>query len=91
MYNRQYAEDNYLLSLQCFYRFSISSTLMTSLSSSLPLIVMIVGDVSERALREIYLKPFQIAVKDANPWALMTSCVSFNVSSCAIIFLEVNT
>ncbi|KAI0057569.1 glycoside hydrolase family 3 protein [Artomyces pyxidatus] len=30
------------------------------------------GDVSERALREIYLKPFQIAIKKANPWALMT-------------------
>lgn len=29
--------------------------------------------VSERALREIYLKPFQMAVKNANPKALMTS------------------
>lgn len=29
--------------------------------------------VSERALREIYLKPFEIAVKKSNPWALMTS------------------
>ncbi|ONH64904.1 putative beta-glucosidase I [Cyberlindnera fabianii] len=29
--------------------------------------------VSERALREIYLKPFEIAIKKSNPKALMTS------------------
>lgn len=29
--------------------------------------------ITERALREIYLLPFQIAVKDSNPGALMTS------------------
>ncbi|KAL3450806.1 glycoside hydrolase superfamily [Aspergillus insuetus] len=34
------------------------------------------AQVTERALREIYLKPFEIAVKKAKPWALMTS---FNI------------
>jgi beta-glucosidase-like glycosyl hydrolase len=29
--------------------------------------------VSERALREIYMKAFELAVREANPWAIMSS------------------
>lgn len=29
--------------------------------------------VAERPLRELYLRPFEMAVREANPWALMTS------------------
>ena len=31
------------------------------------------SNVSERALREVYLLPFQIALREANPKAIMTA------------------
>ena len=31
------------------------------------------SEVDERTLREIYLEPFRIAIRDANPWAVMSA------------------
>jgi len=34
--------------------------------------------IPERALRELHLMPFQIAIRDANPWSLMISYSKIN-------------
>ena len=42
-------------------------------SSTLPRNADLAGVVSQRALRELYLEPFRVAVREAEPWAIMSS------------------
>jgi beta-glucosidase len=41
-------------------------------------------NIPERALREIHLQPFQIAIRESSPWALMTAYNKVNGTFCSM-------